>query len=302
MPPERRDAFTLIELLVVIVVVVMLLGILLPAVQATRVAAQKTLCTSRFRQIGTAIHNYESVSRQFPPSKTQSKDRRVPEHNVITFLLPFLEQQHIYDRFDFRRHWSLPPNPEAASVRLPEILCPLAEPDRVLETDNGYFRYPSDYAACEQFFVRNDLIEAGIIRQRSSWWSILLPSFEGVSTIASVTDGLTNSMMLFECAGRPRHYKSGRIRASAFESPGEPISGTGWADVDANFWIHRTCGPDQRQFLNCSNNNELFSFHPEGAPFLYGDGTVRFHPESIDPDAFVSFFTGCADDAIPALP
>lgn len=299
MPSIRRfpriAGFTLIELLVVIAICGVLMALLFPAVQAARESARRITCFSRFRQIGLAIANYECACKQFPPSKTQSTDRRTREHNIVTFLLPYMEQQQVYDAFDFRYHWFQYPNNEAAKVRLPELLCPFAPTDRFCEGDEYY---PSDYAACEQFFVRNDLIAAGIITRRSNWWSVLKPSFEGVSTTASVTDGLSNSMLFFECAGRPFKFERGRVRDVDSFGVRE---GTDWADVKANFWIHRGCGPEGRQLINCSNNNELYAFHPGGAPFLFGDNTVRFLSETVDPELFTSLFTCCAGDTVEVV-
>lgn len=293
-----RPAFTLVELLVVIAVIAVLIALTVPAVQAARESARRTQCHGSLRQIGLAIHNYESAYAQFPPSKTGNSDiyRGPPRHNVITFLLPFLEQQDLYARFRFDIHWNHIDNKSVRDVRLPLLFCPCAPNDRHCEGDE---HFPSDYAPAERIRRQEPirlLIEAGTIRERIDWWSILKPAWYRLATIASVTDGLSNSMLFFECAGRPFKYEYGRIRGSAFTAPFEPMSGTAWADYDANFWIEKACGPSGTQLLNCSNRNEMFSFHPGGASFLYGDGAVRFHSETIDPDAFVSLFTCCADD------
>ena len=96
-PP--RQAFTLIELLVVIAVIGTLVGLLLPAVQAAREASRRMQCSNNFKQIGIAIHNYHDVHDAMPKGWNQTG------HYWTTFLLPFIEQQTLYDGmvFDFDR-------------------------------------------------------------------------------------------------------------------------------------------------------------------------------------------------------
>jgi len=94
--------------------------------------------------------------------------------------------------------------------------------------------------------------------------------------------------MLFEVAGRPQSYRLGTL------VPGSTISGSRWADDEAPFWVHTVC--NGAQMFNCSNNNEIYSFHPTGANFLFGDGSVHFHSETLDAETFVSLFTRSAGD------
>ena len=86
-----RLAFTLVELLVVIAIIGILIGLLLPAVQAAREAARRMSCTNNLKQIGLALHNYESALKTFPPSTVSIGGSASQPWSAQAFLLPYLE-------------------------------------------------------------------------------------------------------------------------------------------------------------------------------------------------------------------
>jgi prepilin-type N-terminal cleavage/methylation domain-containing protein/prepilin-type processing-associated H-X9-DG protein len=126
--PGRRG-FTLVELLVVIAIIGVLVALLLPAVQAAREAARRNTCVNNLKQIGIALHNYESAFGSLPIGTTYASS----EPYYITWaalMLPYLEQQAAYDRFDFNQpmHSRRSPNEDAAaSTELPVYTCPTDE-------------------------------------------------------------------------------------------------------------------------------------------------------------------------------
>ncbi len=124
----QRSAFTLIELLVVIAIIGILVGLLLPAVQAAREAARRMSCSNNLKQVGLAIHNYESAYKALPPAGTRDQD-----FSVQARILPFIEQSGLNDqlRFDvaaFGGGWSgkvpHPKNADAYATAIPAYLCP----------------------------------------------------------------------------------------------------------------------------------------------------------------------------------
>lgn len=140
--PHRRLAFSLVELLVVIAIVGVLISLLLPAVQAARESARRTQCISNLKQLALATLNYEATFGRLPPSSlleasdaTLSKGGSViatypvvdhqagKQFSWIVLMLPFLEQQGLYDEFDFSATaFEQPLDPQARTIA--SLLCP----------------------------------------------------------------------------------------------------------------------------------------------------------------------------------
>src|SRR5262245_13841144 len=137
-----RAAFTLVELLVVIAIIGVLVSLLLPAVQQARETARRISCTNRLKQIGLALHNYETTHKIFPPAYITANPaadgsafgvsygdeyRNGPSGFAWgTLLLPFLEQQSLYEQFNFNVACWAPANATAAQAKVTVFLCPSA--------------------------------------------------------------------------------------------------------------------------------------------------------------------------------
>jgi prepilin-type processing-associated H-X9-DG protein/prepilin-type N-terminal cleavage/methylation domain-containing protein len=293
---RRPDAFTLVELLVVITIIGVLISMLIPAVQGAREAGRRSQCANNLRQLGIGVKGHVAARLYFPPATSYHP----PRHNVISFILPHLEQGNVYDKIDLDENWNSERNLPHTQVTLPLLLCPSAP---------GRREFVSDYAAATRI-ARNDgfgpLVAAGLVTSRGGdgnrkWEGVLQHRLRVVDgqltayriTPAHVRDGLSNTMLLFEDAGREDLYQQGRLVEPGGAPDGE------WASHKAYFVIEENCR--RTQLMNCTNRDEVYGFHPGGANFLFADGSVHRLFESIDPETFISLFTREAGD-IGAVP
>ena len=127
----RQRGFTLVELLVVIAIIAILVALLLPAVQAAREAARRTQCQNNLKQLGIALHNYHDAFGKFPPASQWTLLTDVTRYNHgqyrenwVIMILPYLEQQPVYDALNLLVPISDVANQPARSTVLPMMLCP----------------------------------------------------------------------------------------------------------------------------------------------------------------------------------
>jgi prepilin-type N-terminal cleavage/methylation domain-containing protein len=317
MKSSRRLGFTLVELLVVIAIIGILVALLLPAIQAARESARRIQCTNNMKQIGLAIMNYESNKREMPPARTPNvflqnpkkglcpgtgvtatPTNGLPTHYVLSFILPYMEQQALYDLIDFKKNWDngvpgpVRPNARVVEVEIPDYLCPSAPPRPG--------RYAADYITLVDI-PENDathwvgyctLQTSGQIKQ-----SRAIETLEGLLTdvgprrVRDATDGLSKTFMMFECGGRPIEFLMGQDK-------GENLNDMHWrwADHEAyGIWKpDAECGLST--VMNCSNFDNPYSFHPGGCIVAFGDGSTDFITENIDIESWVSLFTCAAED------
>lgn len=120
----RWHGFTLIELLVVLCVIGALIAFLLPATRNVRPAARRTHCKNNLKQIGVALHNYHDAWGAFPPAYTVDADGK-PLHSWRTLILPYIDQQPLYNRIDLSKPWNDPVNADIfQKTHLPCYQCP----------------------------------------------------------------------------------------------------------------------------------------------------------------------------------
>jgi prepilin-type N-terminal cleavage/methylation domain-containing protein len=145
MNTHRHAGFTLIELLVVIAIIAVMIGLLLPAVQKVREAAARSKCMNNLKQIGLALHNYQTTVGTYPTVSELPKGRTSQPWSAHARLLPYLEQESLHKLID----WNTVPNdytsrPNVARVRVAVYICPSEINDRERVTPN-IVHYPLCY-------------------------------------------------------------------------------------------------------------------------------------------------------------
>src|SRR5437868_3253582 len=121
-----RAGFTMIELIVVISIISVLIALLLPAVMQVREALRRTQCMNNMRNLGFAMVNSATVQKRFPASGyfTGEIGAVVESHNWVVDLLPYVDRQDIYDRWDFRKSLNDIPNSALKQIELQVLVCP----------------------------------------------------------------------------------------------------------------------------------------------------------------------------------
>jgi len=254
--------FTLVELLVVIAIIGVLVALLLPAVQVAREAARRTSCQNNLRQLGLGLHSFHDGNGGFPPGRVNAS---AISCSWPPFVLPFIEQKNLFERYRFDLRWDDANTNDNCVIQttIKIFLCPSC-PYR------KYDRAPLDYPPPNQITTPNSFL---------SHLPAADPTFPGVlgkdvrRRLADVTDGTSNTLLLAESAGRDPLYQMGRFVSltgggkGSWGNPGNVINLTGFNP--ANNTLPGPCA------ANCTNNNEIYSFHAGTANVLMCDASVR---------------------------
>jgi prepilin-type N-terminal cleavage/methylation domain-containing protein/prepilin-type processing-associated H-X9-DG protein len=314
-PSRFRSAFTLVELLVVIAIIGVLVALLLPAVQAAREAARRTQCANNLRQLSLAAHNFHDTYGKLPSSVRPAGLTPLPRIAGLTLSLPFIEQSNVYNVYDQAKNWFDPANLPVTSKQIPSYLCPSTpEPKRLdgVPENSPWTQIVAVTDYSPVIGVDQRLLSARLVDQAGSG---MLPK-NGDPRMADVTDGLSNTIMYGESAGRPYVYRRGQKFGSL---PTDRLNAGGWSRPASDFSIDGSSfdgatfpGPCP---LNCTNGEavgsafphpyygsegtaEAYAFHPGGANFGLGDGSVRFISQTINIREFARLVTRAGGEVV----
>ncbi|HEX4592056.1 MAG TPA: DUF1559 domain-containing protein [Gemmataceae bacterium] len=209
---RRHSGFTLIELLVVIGIVAVLIGLLLPAVQKVREAANRSKCQNHLKQLGLALHNYHDANRGFPAGLvSDSSNTEDASATGFTYLLPYLEQDATHRIYQFDTPWFSPANYQAVGTEVRIFYCASNRSGGVIDLSGpaAQWGYPlppvagaCDYAFCRGATgalhpdaERTPRIVRGVFDIRPT------EAARSVVKLTDITDGTSTTFAMGEAAG-----------------------------------------------------------------------------------------------------
>jgi prepilin-type N-terminal cleavage/methylation domain-containing protein/prepilin-type processing-associated H-X9-DG protein len=320
---KRNSGFTLIELLVVIAVIGVLVALLLPAVQAAREAARRMSCRNNLKQIGLALHTYQSSLRVFPPGRLDWPYVYSPQAH----LLPYLEQANLDDLIDY----SVPfngadsptwPNAAAARTTVEIYNCP-SDQKGVPGAEFG----TTNYVAC----VGSGLVSDGNLATVGQSGSHPDGTFfeESAMSFRDFLDGSSNTAVFSEtllgngvasASGSPPADPRREVLllsggAATTAGACTPGGGSWWGQRGVR-WIQGSYGyalynhyyPPNAETFDCNNQSRTHALtaarsrHPGGVNLLLGDGSVRFLSETVDLALYRALATRAGGEPIGSLP
>jgi prepilin-type N-terminal cleavage/methylation domain-containing protein/prepilin-type processing-associated H-X9-DG protein len=306
-----RRGFTLIELLVVISIIAVLIALLLPAVQAAREAARRSQCVNNMKQLGLALHNYESTNTVFPfaganygwcnngSPVANHQGQTIMNLNGMATLLPFMEQAPIHAAINFSLPMSdlnkgngccstlgiIPgsamANTTAATTLLTVLICPTDAGDRQSKAGSGAqnFYGPVSGNALRGYKTSYDF--ANYATYTCDQWASatqqarMMFGENSNASVASVRDGTSNTIAMME---KTFDVYNGDSSAWLYR---------GWVETGVdptlgiNVWVY-TNQPTTRLVGRLGSWAWAGSLHPGGANALRGDGSVAFIKETTD--------------------
>jgi prepilin-type N-terminal cleavage/methylation domain-containing protein/prepilin-type processing-associated H-X9-DG protein len=335
----RRCAFTLIELLVVVAVIAILIALLLPAVQKVRESANRTKCSNNLKQLGLAMHGYHDANQAFPRGCGMDPNSTAYGSSWMVLLLPYIEQNNIYSRWQFTGSsgwWNSSNMALIANVTIPSYRCPSTPMPAAYQVTSpispvlmvvSYVGVAGSSLDTYQNTINNGVVSGG---------GILFPN--SAVRFADILDGTSNTLMIGEQSDYIRSSNGqgsimGFVPGGDFDKVSWTGQGTvGWpcgcpgtgappawmaipgsANVNGfqamgttncvteRYGINERAGLFPGVKTNDSYNQPFTSAHPNGAVFLFADGSVRFLTNDT-PTLTLQQLASRADGAVVSLP
>jgi prepilin-type N-terminal cleavage/methylation domain-containing protein/prepilin-type processing-associated H-X9-DG protein len=299
--PRPRRGFTLIELLVVIAIIGILIALLLPAVQKVREAAARTDCSNKLKQFGLALHMYHETYKSFPPGDLcLPVDWSSDKGSWIVFVLPFVEEQAIYDQIPSRDVPGINSIGIAVAAGvlgpLPRLLrCPsdgslLLGPYSNYVGSIGPVTTDPISAACTPFDIYCNQPAWGYTfganeaetPDSNQLLGIFSRGYGATVRMAEISDGLSNTILLGECIPATNGHM-----LTAWYCSGVSCAQFVTTKVPINWPISEK--PTTNCLYDPYNHSVAWGFrskHPGGANFCFADGSIHFIAETIEMKTF----------------
>lgn len=330
---RKQHAFTLVELLVVIAIIGVLVALLLPAVQAAREAVRRSQCVNNLKQIGLAVQNHHDAKNLVPVSARPVGLTSAPRIAAITHLLGYMEAGAVRQRFDLTKNWGHADNRAAVNAPLATFTCP-SSPEDAARLDgipenspwDASVSAPTDYSPTvwvDKELANNNLVDATTWNEAGGHADApgIMEYNNTKASFKHVTDGLSNTILFAESAGRPALYRRGVIVTNDLQAV--RVNGGGWCRPASDILV-KGLTEDGRAMtgpcaVNCANGldivasgyphpylstygtSEPYSFHAGVANHLFGDGSVHAIREDINIRDYARLVTRAGEEQPPTL-
>jgi prepilin-type N-terminal cleavage/methylation domain-containing protein len=293
MPRRRQRGVTLIELLVVISIIGLLMALLLPAVQVARETARRMSCSNNLRQIGVALHSYESSHKVFPPSSTSDVEQggwilvfHDPHlHSWLSLILPQVEDESLSSEIDYNVSALHANNLAAAAQIVPTFRCPSYAGEDFSQEPN-YTRFSSklaigNYVAMGASDVGHIYGQAtGLFQPDGTMYPRSNTSFKDVA------DGLSNTIVAVETRESQMAVWIDGGTAAVVALRYDALNSPSYAGLE-----HALNYEPYFDYINPKCDYGPSSMHPNGGLHLFGDGSVQFISDSVTPYVYAALST-----------
>ena len=297
-----NSGFTLVELLVVIAIIGILIGMLLPAVQAVREAARRTQCMNKTRQIALALHNYESTFKEFPAGSVGNPMWGRDSYSFYCYVLPHLEANNIYDELDLNRRINGPDSliktgapPYARAELLATMLCPSDPSTRIQEQGiDNWQNSLHNYVVCYGDSNFNSGTPWNVVDSYAGTAGMFVP--EQNANFGSCSDGSSNTLLISEII-TPEEENIWGCLGRTQVSMGAGFTGYFTPNADADDRLNRAhvllatnlgpkCTQPHAEWDWGANVVAARSFHPGGVTAGMTDGSTQFFRNSVNVDTW----------------